>query len=314
MDEAESETSQTRTEMAKIFFLARRSSSGSMVENAVASFQVRSCFCFAAINPRIEQGADKDRITTLELVVDRSADREAKYNAIVKRIEDVINDDFSMRLMARTVQNMDTLLYNIDVFSAEAAEVLGDKRSGDQMGPMIAGAYSLVSTAKVTRAFAKEWMSKQEWDWHSTDNDMTDAQRLVMHIMTARVKYDADGRNMESSIGEMVGRAASVDAYGKADAEKGLRGYGIKVDNGRLLVANNCPPLRRLLDETPWGVWRRTLGDYPGADNFGNRAVTFGPGFVAKVTSLPLDEVMGFAVSREDEEEIGFGDMAGGFE
>ncbi len=307
MDEAESETAQTRAEMAKIFFLARRSSSGSMVENAVASFQVRSCFCFAAINPRIEQGADKDRITTLELIVDRSADREAKYNAIVRRISDVIGDDFSMRLMARTVRNMETLLYNIDVFSAEAAEVLGDKRSGDQMGPMIAGAYSLVSTERVTREFANDWMAKQDWDWHSNDNDMTDAQRLVMHIMTARVRYDADGRNMESSIGELVGRAAAIDAHGHADAEKGLRGYGIRVVGDRLLVANNCPPLRRLLDDTPWGVWRRTLGDYPGADNYGNKPVTFGPGFVAKVTSLPLNEVLGMAAAV-DEEDVGFGD------
>lgn len=305
MDEAESETAQTRAEMAKIFFLARRSSSGSMVENANASFQVRSCFCFAAINPRIEQGADKDRITTLELIVDKSHDREAKYQSILRAIDDTITPGFAQKLMARTVRNMDALLYNIDVFSAEAAEVLGDKRSGDQVGPMIAGAYSLVSTAKVTREFARDWMRKQDWDWHSTDNDMSDAERLVTHIMTSRVRYDADGRNYESTIGEMVQRASDVDGVMSKEADKGLRGYGIRVIDGRVLIANNSPQLRRLLDDTPWGVWRRTLSDYPGADNYGNKPVSFGPAFVSKATSLPLDAVLGRVAAVE--EEIGFG-------
>lgn len=307
MDEAESENRQTQAEMAKIFFLVRRASSGSKVINAYSEFCIRSCFCFAAINPRIEQGADKDRITALELVVDKSADRERNYKALLTAISECMIDGFANRLLARTVSNMDALFHNIGIFGTVAAEILGDKRSGDQVGPMIAGAYSLVSTNKVTIEFARDWMAKQEWDWHSADNDMSDAEKLVTHIMTLRVRYDHDGRSYESSIGDMVSAASIKGAPGYDAADKGLRGYGIRVIDGRVVIANNSPQLKRMLDDTPWAVWRGTLGNYPGADNYGNKPVYFGSGFECKVISLPLDKVMG-KVEVLVEEEIGFGD------
>lgn len=309
MDEAESESKRTQSEMANIFFLARRASSGGKVINAYSDFCVRSCFCFAAINPRIEQGADKDRITTLELVVDKSADREANYARLLAAISECMVDGFAQRLMARTVANIKALFHNIGVFGTVAAEILGDKRSGDQVGPMIAGAYSLVSTGKVTVEFAREWMAKQEWDWHSADNDMTDAERLVTHIMTSRVRYDHDGRSYESSIGDMVSHAANKDVIGHDAADKGLRGYGIRVIDDRVLIANNSPQLKRMLDDTPWAVWRGTLSNYPGADNYGNKPVYFGSGFECKVVSLPLDKVMGRRdLVVADDVDIGFGE------
>ena len=312
MDEAESESKRTQGEMANIFFLARRASSGGKVINAYSEFCVRSCFCFAAINPRIEQGADKDRITVLELVVDKSDQREANYAALLRSIRDCMIADFPQRLMARTIQNMDALFHNIGVFGMVAAEILGDKRSGDQVGPMIAGAYSLVSTGKVTVEFAREWMAKQEWDWHSADNDLSDAEKLVTHIMTLRIRYDHDGRSFESSIGDMVNHASVKGAIGYDAADKGLRGYGIRVIDGRIVIANNSPQLKRMLDDTPWAVWRGTLSNYPGADNYGNKPVYFGSGFECKAISLPLDRVMGrvevVEVVDVQDEEIGFGD------
>lgn len=307
MDEAESESKRTQSEMANIFFLARRASSGGKVINAYSDFCVRSCFCFAAINPRIEQGADKDRITTLELVVDKSDEREANYSRLLMAINECMITGFAQRLMARTVNNMDALFHNIGIFGTVAAEILGDKRSGDQVGPMIAGAYSLVSTNKVTIDFARDWMAKQDWDWHSADNDLTDAEKLVTHIMTLRVRYDHDGRSYESSIGDMVSHCSIKGGVGYDAADKGLRGYGIRVIDGRIVIANNSPQLKRMLDDTPWAVWRGTLSNYPGADNYGNKPVYFGSGFECKVVSLPLDRVMG-RVETADDVEIGFED------
>jgi len=242
-------------------------------------------------------------------VVDKSADREANYAALLKAINDCMIDGFAQRLMARTVKNIDALFHNIKVFGTVAAEILGDKRSGDQVGPMIAGAYSLGSTGKVTIEFAREWMAKQEWDWHSADNDMSDAEKLVTHIMTLRIRYDHDGRSYESSIGDMVNHASVKGAIGYDAADKGLRGYGIRVIDGRIVIANNSPQLKRMLDDTPWAVWRGTLGNYPGADNYGNKPVYFGSGFECKATSLPLDRVMGkVEVVVADDVDIGFGD------
>jgi len=307
MDEAESESAGSRIEMERIFFAARRSSSGSIVDNANATFQLRSCFCFAAINPRIEQGADKDRITSLELVADKSAGSEERFAGLQDLIATVITTDFPARLLARTVENIDALLDNINTFTLAAAKILGNRRDGDQIGPLIAGAYSLTSTKVISKADAERWMQSQNWDWHVAAKDVSDAEKLMQVIMTARVRYDDSGMGRESSIGELVSRAAQTDGVGYDAAVKGLAGYGIRIKDGELLIANSSPPLRRVLQDTPWAVWSRTLGDYPGSHNNGNKPVYFGPGWTSKAISVPLVSVIGSGeIVAADEEDIGF--------
>ena len=61
MDEAESETQKDRSNMELVYGLARKSSSGADLANFNGVFPVKSSFCFAAINPRIIQGADLDQ-------------------------------------------------------------------------------------------------------------------------------------------------------------------------------------------------------------------------------------------------------------
>lgn len=301
MDEAESEEAAARAEMAKILFLIRKASSGATIENANATFVARSCFCLAAINPRIEQGADRARFTQLELVPNKSKDAAAEYATLLDRIRACITDDFHARLLARTVAHLDVLLHNADTFGAEISKVIGDKRSGDQIGPMLAGAYLLTSTRKVTAEFAAKWIAGQSWDWHDGGQEQSDAEALVSHLMAYRVRYDQNGMGRESTIGEMVWRAAHPDALGHADCVAGLGTYGIKVKDGRLIISNSAMPLKRIFNDTPWGVWRRTLSDYEGADNWNNKPEYFGHGITTKATSIPLDDALG----RDD---VGGGD------
>jgi putative DNA primase/helicase len=310
MDEAESENQQARQEMAKIFFAARRSSSGGVVENANATFQLRSCFCFAAINPRIEQRADNDRITSLELVPDRTSGADERFAELQRLIIDVITPDFPGRLMSRTVRNIDALLANVQTFTLAASKMLGSRRDGDQLGPLIAGAYSLTSTRKISKDDAEKWMQAQDWDWHVAAKDVSDAEKLMQTIMTARVRYDDNGMGRESSIGELVAKTALPGSLGHDAAKAGLASYGLRVKDGLLLIANSSPPLKRVLFETPWAVWARTLGDYPGAGNADNRAIYFGPGWTSKVTTIPLGSVMDMGavtVTPQDDEDLGLG-------
>lgn len=301
LDEAESETSQDRAQMERIIFLARRSSSGGVVENFNASFQARSCFCFSAINPRIEQNADKGRITQLELMQDISPDRDARFDRLLSVIHDVIQPDFSKRLLARSVEHMQALLANCRTFSLAASAVLGNKRAGDQIGPMIAGAFMLTSTRTIDYDEAKAWIEAQDWDWNASGDDESDAHKLVTHIMTSRVGYDVSGARRESSLGEMIGQASRSDAANHDAAVQGLRMYGLKLEGGRILIANQSPQLRRLLADTPWIPWQRTLGDYPGADNAGGKTHYFGPGFTSKCTSIPLASIMPGEERQEQE-------------
>lgn len=303
LDEAESETKGQRIEMEKIISLARRASSGGVVENANATFQVRSCFCFAGINPRVEHVADRSRITQLELIVDADMDRRARYNELMGAVHETITDTYSRRLMQRTIENIDTLLHNIAVFSGAAAEIFGNnKRSGDQIGPMLAGAYLLTSTKKADPELARDWIAKQDWNWHTTINEESDSAKLVTHIMTSRIRYDNLGITRESTIGDLVSDAADKHSSNWEAAGHALRSYGIRVDGDEVFISNSAPSMRKLLTDTPYIPWGRTLGDYPNSHNNDNKALYFMAGLTTKVTALPLDLVLGKTNEIEDEE------------
>lgn len=293
LDEAEAESQQRQAEMTKILSLVRGASSGSVVENANANFQVRSCFCLAAIIPRIEQVADKERITMLEVLRDEREDRAERYSALISDIHGTLTPEYAKRLLSRTIANLQTLLDNTEVFSKAASEIFGNKRSGDQIGPMLAGAYLLTSTKGITLDAAREWIANQNWDWHTAAYDDSDAGKLVTYIMTARVRYDHEGMSREATIGDLVQHAADGHDPQQKASDKALRSYGVMVRDGRLLIANAAPNMRRLLRETPYTPWARTLGDFSGADNHDNKPVYFMPGLTSKVTSLPLHEVVG---------------------
>lgn len=308
MDEAESESGPRRAQMQLIFEYFRNASSGAVVENAYATYVARSAACFGAINPRIEQGADADRWTMLELTPNTIQDSEAQYKKLLADISETITGEFPNRLLARTVAYLDVLLDNIDVFVSVFSKKLGSKRAGDQVGTMIAGAHSLVSTKRVTYEYVEDWVNKQDWQWHELGNGMSDAEALLSHIMAARVRYDQDGMGRESSIGELAWRAANADALGHDAAVKGLGGVGIKVEGDQLLISNSAPPLRAVLKDTPWGMWKRTLGDYDGAGNCDGRVVYFGPGLRTRATSVPLADALGM-----ERDEVGVSDDADGW-
>ena len=307
MDEAESESKRDISEMQKIFFLFRRASSGAKVENAYSTFVIRSCACFAAINPRIEHGADKDRNTVLELYADNLPGNDVRWEVLKERIRTTMTDDFAGRLMARTVANLDVLLDNIDTFVAEANKIFGSMRAADQIGPMIAGAYSLISNKRVTPEFASQWMQEQDWNWHTDAQEGTDSEKMVNKIITTRVRYDSDGMGRESQIAEMIAMAYDVQSVGHVAAVKGLGSYGIKIVDGSLLISNNCEPIRNILRDTPWIEYRRALSNHPRSETWG-KTVYFGPGIKTKATAIPLSDVIEVANGDDDFVMEGFED------
>ena len=300
IDEFESENQSEKNNVEKIMSLIRKSSSGEEIENANTKFMARSCFCTAAINPMLHHGADVDRHTVLELVPDGSAGSRERYSRLISDIHNTFTPEFSKRLLKRTVDNMDVLLANIKTFTAAAAAAFGNQRQGDQLGPMLAGCYMLTTTRQITRDQADAWIAEKDWGWHDAQQDMTDAEKLVMHIMAARVRFDSMGRGMESSIGELVSRANDIGDTEQKTADAALRGYGLKIDGDWLLVANTSPQMSKILRDTPWSVWRRTLGDYDGSGNYDNKPVSFGAGQISKVVSLPLTRVLGLEAPLDD--------------
>lgn len=293
MDEAEAESGSSRDQMQKIFEYFRKASSGGVIENAYESYVARSAACFGGINPRIEQGADADRWSLLELVPNDAPDRDDHYKRLLQDIREVITHDFPDRLLVRTVANLDVLLHNVGVFVDVFSKRLGSKRAGDQIGTLVAGSHSLVSNKRVDFDFVEAWVDRQGWDFEELQGGGSDAETLMGYIMSARVKYDQDGMMRESSIGHLVSVAAGREGDASESAVAGLNSIGIKVEGGRLIISNTSPRIKAILRDTPWGVWRRTLGDFDGADNCGGKVVYFAAGLRTKATGVPLDAALG---------------------
>ena len=302
MDEAESESAYDRHKMEAIIGLFRKASSGGVIGNADSYFQAMSCACFAAINPAVKETADKARITLLELEKDTRKDANARYLSLMDTIHQTIEGNYSQRIFARTFSRVDVLLHNISAFENAAADMFGDKRQADQLAPMIAGAHFLVDGNKISVTDARKWLEQQDWQWYTSISDETDAQKLVSRIMSSRVSYDSIGMRREGAIGDLIEIVAEGGEH-SADVSRGLRAYGIKVENDRLLIANGSAQMERLLSNSPWVPWARTLGDYPGADNYNNKSVYFMAGVTSKVVSIPLDGLVD-RVEEADEMEI----------
>lgn len=300
LDEFESETIVQRQETAKILFLARRASSGGIVENNNMVSQVRNCFCFSAINPAVEQTADKGRITFLELSIDDQPGAKERFAELLAEVHATITPEFAEGLLGRTVENLDNLIKNVETFTVVAAEHFGNRRLGDQIGPMIAGSYSLTSKGLITIENAKKWIEGHKWDWHTSSSDESDVKKLMDTIMTRRIRYDMNGINRERTISDMIEEVVrdSEDHLGVDACIKGLRSYGIRIIDQWLVIANNSPNLREVLKDTPYIPWDRSLKDWEGADHNDNKPVHFGA-FQSKVTRIPLVSVVQDATYME---------------
>jgi hypothetical protein len=235
------------------------------------------------------------------LIPNTTAERDEHYKRLLDDIREVIRRDFPDRLLARTVAHLDVLIDNIGVFVDVFSRKLGSKRAGDQIGTLVAGSHSLVSNKRVSVEFVEDWVDRQDWQWEELTGGGSDAEALVGYIMSARIRYDYDGMGRESSVGDLVAVAAGREGDKPENAIKGLASFGIKVEGDRLVISNTSPRIREVLRDTPWGVWRRTLGDFDGADNCGGRVVYFGNGVKSKATSIPLNLALGVeAVDGDD--------------
>jgi len=304
MDESESETKKDRANMEQIFMLARKASSGSNMANFNGVYPIRSSFCFAAINPRIVQGADLDRNTILHLTVNRDENARDDFREIERRVMEVITETAAERLLSRCFHNLPVILKNIETFSDVLAEQEGSKRFGDQFGTLIAGAFSLTSTKEITREAAAEWCGRHDWKWAQADNDQSDPEKLLAFILSARIRHDDRGMAREASVARLIDRALNANGADQDVAVAALGDNGIKAERDWLLIASPCKPVSDMLRDTAWGgSYRRALGELDGAES--REKTRFGPSMRLRCAAIPMAMILG-DVEDTYEEELPF--------
>jgi len=304
-DEMETETKKQRDTADDVLTLARQSSSGAEYANAYVDITVHSCFCFGGINPNIKQGADKDRITELELIKDRGEGFRDRWKAKEREIKETFSGDYGRRLARRAIDNAGAFLANLEVFEDELSVMLGDSRSAEQFAPMVAGLYGLHSTGLITADRAREWVREQDWDFFYQEEEGSDAEKMVSHLLTAMAEFTMGDKTNRVAVSDLL-RLVIDNGMGAESARLSLGRYGLKVDGGWLVVANSKSRIGELMRDTSWTVPKNTLSRYHGAESVG--ATRFAPGVVSRGIRIPLGGLIdGVAV----EEELAFGE---GFE
>ncbi|MCB5201689.1 toprim domain-containing protein [Neorhizobium sp. T786] len=292
-------------------------------------YRARSMFVFASINTQVEGYADETRFTQLTLSGPPDDPKEkaagkAHYEKLVSDMVGLMTPEFSKRLLARTILNLPVLREYVRVFTAAATVHLGAQRLGDQLGPMLAGAYLLNSAKPVTVEQALEWIRGNDWAEHTARDSARDTDRFLQHIMGHIVRHNTpEGGTWERPIGELIEIAAweedkvaqhsqfgtdYVDNKKKASAHAslarlGFRVHGAKIDEMFCDVTTSHENFRRILKGTEWAgtKWRKILETIPGAAvGKGNRY--FASGVNTPFVSVPVEGLTGYGNSggRQD--------------
>lgn len=299
-DEAEAEDAPSLARVKGILDFARVCSSGGSILKGGSGggsvlYAARAAFCFSSINVAINQFADESRISLLTLKKDTVHD-VGHYDVIEREIFDTITPEYADAMFSRSVENMESLQYNCGVFVEAANMHFKNRRTADQIGVLLAGAYMCHSANKIDRAEALEWISRNEWDDHTAINAKSDAERLMSRIASHRVRIQTDTGVLDITIGEAIISASHADPTAAYNLHSTvclheLKRTGITIQGEDMIFANNSNPMRRILKDSPWeSSWARTLSEFDGSEKL--PTMYFSPGIKGRAVSVPIEFIM----------------------
>ncbi len=289
--EAENETDAQRVQ--GIIDLARSSSSpdgGQIVKGSTSgkstNFQIRDCFLFASIAQTIKHRSDEGRITTLAL--GPSSPEQKQSNA--KRVSEVMTPEFADGLHARTISLMPVLQANIVTFSRAAATVMGDTRAGDQIGPMIAGAYLLKRSDKISLEDAVKWIQQHDWSDEKPKSENRDEVRLLQTIIEKPIRCDGKVP-VERTIGELIyiSNGAQDSAVTADVATDKLLRIGISCKPDGIFISVHSSEMRRtVLKQTSWAInYPKILSRLENSST--HESIKFSPGTISRAIFIPKE-------------------------
>lgn len=300
-DEAEGEDKRAQERMQAVLGLMRQSSSedGGMIAKGSAggsplSYKISSCFAFASISVQLSQQSDRTRVTVLGL---RKADPKTgpqRWAELQETYKSIITDEFVARLQARTIQMLPTINRNAITFASAAAEVIGDQRSGDQLGAMLAGAYSIHSSNLISPSDALAWLKDKDWSEEKSLDKTRDEISLLSHMMEQMTVVETMTSKYERNIGELVHTASSPanvdDFIMPTEANARLKRHGMKVEDGHLVISNTADWIKHRLANTPWTKnHNKILLRLQGAHSI--ETTRFGSGIQTRAVAIPLEVI-----------------------
>lgn len=297
-DEAEGEDKTSQETIQKVLNLMRLASSadgGTIMKGTasgtVHSYVIKACFVFASIAVQLQQQADKSRVSVLTLVEEKDKEvRTSKFERLRNKLESVVTDEYVRGLQSRTIALLPTILQNARTFSDAAASVLGSARAGDQIGTLLAGAFTLTSNSVISYEKALEWVKEREWSDNKPDERNRDELRLFSFLMESPVTIETDRGRHEFLLAELLQFASgwATSQVASPDlANSKLRRMGFKVELDAIIVSNTAEWIRKRLEGTPWAKnHHKILMRLDGARS--TEAVRFASGLTTRAVCLPM--------------------------
>lgn len=296
LDEAESEDERARQRMKAILDLVRQSSSesggaivkGSSTGSAV-EYRVRSCFCFSSIGVAAVARADTSRITVLSM---HNRNHDAANFERIKDLarETVLNPDYAASLRARAIDLAKEIRENARLFAEAVSLKLGDARTGDQLGALLAGAFALTSSKLITPDAARTWVDAQDWTDFSVAQADKDENRALSALTEYVVRIETDRGPRNTSIGNLIAEYfnPATGAEARVQAGEFLLLRGIKVTPTHIDVSNSHQEVARIYQNTIWaGKWKDQLKRVVGSDGVIESA-RFGLSWTRAIRLRPL--------------------------
>jgi putative DNA primase/helicase len=303
-DEAESEDRASQQRFDKVLELARQASTetGAGIVKGTASggsvtYLIRSCFLFASIGVAAVKKADTSRVTVLPLRKNTGPGSQAQFDKI-KALwrETLCSDGYAERIRSRSLRYAKIIRINAETFSAVAVEFTGDKRSADQIGTLLAGAFSLTATKEITKEAAREWMAKQDWSGFKSEEVDNDENQCLAHLFAASLKFELQERNVTRSVSEIVQAILEIPEYSPLESDRKraeelrrtLIRHGMKLSSEGLYVANRHQALEAVFCDTPWAgaKWRLQIERVPGASPV--KTMAFGTHIKQRAVLVPV--------------------------
>lgn len=302
-DESESNEEGDARRIQNVLGLIRQSSTDSeartvkgTVGGSSLNYHIRSMFCMASIQVAIKQQADVDRLTVLRLRPRREEnDAAASWERIQEALWQIERDEtMPARLLRRSMDLLPITLKNIEVFARAAAQKFNSQREGDQLGTLMAGAWSLISRELATPEQAREMLDAYDWGDMRDNQDTDEAQRALSSLMEAKIR--AKG-GIDLTVYELVCAAAGYSSemtdINDVTADALLQRYGMRIKGDWLVLSNTSNELRRLMQGTSFEAdYRGVLLRVDGADKNNNESMRFN-GVQSKCIRIPLTPIMG---------------------
>jgi len=304
-DEIEGEDQRAVQRIQNVLALARQASSevGAVIikgtpGGVAKSYRIRSCFVFSSIGITLQHYADSTRITILSV---EKRDEPAKFAKLKELTSETITQRYAQRFIARSVRLVPVIRANADIFASAGAAKLKSQRLGDQIGILLAGAYSLFDEGLVTPNEARAFIEQEDWDEQRGMQEQSDEnlclQRILEHIVRIQTKYYTGERSVAEMISIASGRS---DAEVSKDHASDILGrIGIRIDqrgndDDVFIISNSHTSIAHILSNTKWANgWGRVLRRIPGAQT-SDGVVRFGAtrsrGVEISLTTVECDD------------------------